>query len=149
MKYTQIGFLKVTDSNYRQRGGRWKNNTHLTGRRMWMKDGVKRSSMTGYDPEDLTTLENAVYTGIAPEMSSFALLEEACILYAPAIEGENDPRHEGLGQWFHPKSKGHFGNPNHGQAIYTVGLKKYHGDGCDCIECVDEEDYHTTSEKGD
>lgn len=137
MKYSPVGSLNRADANYRQRGGRWKNTSHLTGRRMWMKDSVKRNSVTGFDPEELTVLEQAVYEGIAPQMSSFALLEEACILYAPEMEGDMDPRHE-LGEWFRPKAKGRFGNPNHGQAIYTVGLKKYHGDGCSCYECIGE-----------
>lgn len=142
-KYVDRGTLTpvTNQAEYRRRGGRWREGTHLTGRRMWMRDGVKRSSMSGFDPDELTTLEAQIehfhtYENMAPDMSSFALVEEACLLFAPDIEGDDDPRKQGLVELYHEKAKTRFHDPNHGQPIFTVGLKKYHGDSCDCYECT-------------
>ena len=106
MEYVNIKDLKPKTGDFRS-GGRWKGTTRGERRERlitWMRQG-KRKRSWGYNPETLTATEAIVnstlipeemrispyqepaYGEISPEVSSFALVEEAVRLYGVCPDG--------------------------------------------------------------
>ncbi len=142
--YVDIEGMSPAESGEYRGTKRWhgrKDQSHLTGRRIWQSVG---STKRTHDPEALIGLEKDMenilrYDGLNPTQSTFEAVTATCLLYAPQYD-EKDIRIEEYGPDFHSKANTQFRDPNYGRPIFEVRKKAYHGWACECYSCVPSND---------